>query len=208
MTLQQLRMLIPLFWTFFRIGPATFGGGYAMISLIEHETVTKRGWIDEQELSDLVSIAGSAPGGVGVNAAAFIGYRMAGIAGAVCAIIGITMPTFLIVLGLSFLYMNMDGNPKVAAAMKGIQAAVIALILSAAYRMAKTSLFDLSTIIIAIATLAVLVFTGMNPIYAILSGLVIGIGNITVKMFLGLKVRTEKEKPKQRDEGVYLEYYI
>src|SRR5690606_3195030 len=116
MTLQQLRMLLPLFWTFFRIGPATFGGGYAMISLIEHETVTKRNWIDEQEFSNLISIAGSAPGGVGVNAAAFIGYRLAGIGGAVVSIIGITLPTFLIVLGLSFLYISMDGNPKVAAA--------------------------------------------------------------------------------------------
>jgi len=179
-----------------------------MISLIEHETVTKRRWLDEQELSDLVSIAGSAPGGVGVNAAAFIGYRMAGITGAVISIIGITLPTFLIILGLSFLYMNLDGNPKVAAAMKGIQAAVIALILSAAYRMAKTSLFDLSTVIIAIATLVVLLFTEINPIYAILSGLLIGVVNITVKMLLGLKVRTEKETPQKREDALYLEYYI
>ncbi|MFF2886351.1 chromate transporter [Paenibacillus sp. NPDC057967] len=208
MTLQQLRMLFPLFWTFFRIGPATFGGGYAMISLIEHETVTKRGWLDEQELSDLVSIAGSAPGGVGVNAAAFIGYRLAGIAGAVISIIGITLPTFLIVLGLSYLYVHMDGNPKVVAAMQGIQAAVIALIASAAYRMAKTSLFDLSTIMIAIATLLVLIFTEINPIYAILAGLLIGIINITAKMYLGLKVTTEKATPQKQEDRDYLEYYI
>lgn len=208
MTLQQLRMLLPLFWTFFRIGPATFGGGYAMISLIEHETVTKRNWIDEQEFSNLISIAGSAPGGVGVNAAAFIGYRLAGIGGAVVSIIGITLPTFLIVLGLSFLYISMDGNPKVAAAMKGIQAAVIALIITAAYKMAKSSLFDMATTVIAILTFAILILSKINPIFVIVAGLIIGIAFIGIKKLLGMNIRTEKVVSQPKDDGVYLEYYI
>jgi len=212
MSLQQLKMLLPLFWTFLKIGPSTFGGGYAMISVIEHEAVTKHGWIDEQEFGDVVAIAGSAPGGIGVNAAAFIGYRLAGIAGAIISIVGITLPTFLIVLGLSFLYLNFNSNTKVIAAMKGIQGAVIALIISAAYRMAKTALFDISTIVIASITLIVLIFTPINPIYAIVSGLLIGVVNVTIKLALGLKVQTEKVKNKkqsgQQQEAVYLEYYI
>jgi len=212
MSLQQLKMLLPLFWTFLKIGPSTFGGGYAMISVIEHEAVTKHGWIDEQEFSDVVAIAGSAPGGIGVNAAAFIGYRLAGIAGAIISIVGITLPTFLIVLGLSFLYLNFDSNTKVVAAMKGIQGAVIALIISAAYRMAKTAIFDISTIAIALITLVVLIFTSINPIYTILSGLLIGVVNIMLKLALGLKVQTEKAKHKQQSgqqqDAVYLEYYI
>lgn len=212
MSLQQLKMLLPLFWTFLKIGPSTFGGGYAMISIIEREAVTKHGWIDEQEFSNVVAIAGSAPGGIGVNAAAFIGYRLAGIAGAIISIIGITLPTFLIVLGLSFLYLNFDSNTKVVAAMKGIQGAVIALIISAAYRMAKTAIFDISTIVIALITLIALIFTSINPIYAILSGLLIGVVNVMLKLVLGLKVQTEKAKQKQQSgqqqEAVYLEYYI
>jgi len=212
MSLQQLKMLLPLFWTFLKIGPSTFGGGYAMISVIEREAVTKHGWIDEQEFSNVVAIAGSAPGGIGVNAAAFIGYRLAGIAGAIISIIGITLPTFLIVLGLSFLYVNFDSNTKVVAAMKGIQGAVIALIISAAYRMGKTAIFDISTIVIALITLIALIFTSINPIYAILSGLLIGVVNVMLKLVLGLKVQTEKAKQKQQSgqqqEAVYLEYYI
>lgn len=212
MLLQQLKMLLPLFWTFLKVGPSTFGGGYAMISVIEHEVVKKRSWIDEQEFSDVVAIAGSAPGGVGVNAAAFIGYRVAGIAGAIISIVGITLPTFLIVLGLSFLYLNFDSNSKVAAAMKGIQGAVIALIISAAYRMAKTAIFDISTMAIAVITLTVLIFTPINPIYAILSGLLIGVVNVMLKLALGMKVQTEKAKQKQQSgqqqDAVYLEYYI
>ena len=208
MTLRQRLLLhLQLFSSFFRIGPATFGGGYAMIPLIEHETVNKRGWLNEHDVGNLLSIAGTAPGGVGVNAAAFIGYRVAGITGAITAIIGITLPTFIIVLGLSFLYLTLDGNPKVEAAMKGIKAAVIALILTAAYRMARNALFDISTIVITLSTLAVLLFTGVNPMYVILAGLFVGIGFVMLKKLFGMQIHTEKERPNKRDLAD-LEYYI
>ncbi len=76
------KQLWNIFWAFFKIGPTTFGGGYAMIPVLEREVVQKRQWVNGNEMSDVLSIAGSAPGGIGVNASAFIGYRLAGVPGA------------------------------------------------------------------------------------------------------------------------------
>ncbi|GGD78610.1 chromate transporter [Paenibacillus nasutitermitis] len=209
MTKPRISMLLQLFWTFSRVGPSTFGGGYAMIPIIERETVEKRKWLDEQEMSDMLSVAGSAPGGVGVNASAFIGYRLAGLPGAVAAILGITLPTFLIVLGLALVYRHIDGNPKVEAAMQGIRGAILALILVSAYKMAKTSLFDKTTAVILIAALALLTTTALNPFMIILGGIAGGIACAAAKQLLGLRMRTEKERP-AHDAGdpFQLEYYI
>jgi len=209
MTKPRMPMLLDLFWAFSRIGPATFGGGYAMIPLIERETVEKRRWLDEQEMSDMLSVAGSAPGGVGVNASAFIGYRLAGLPGAVAAILGITLPTFLIVLGLGLAYQLLDGQPKVEAAMQGIRGAILALILVSAYKMAKSSIFDKTTAAILVGTLALLTTTALNPLLIIASGLLGGMAFVAIKQLIGLRVLTEKERPAHAPGDPFqLEYYI
>ncbi|OAB47927.1 chromate transporter [Paenibacillus antarcticus] len=202
-------LLFQLFWSFLRIAPVTFGGGYAMIPMIEREITAKRKWLSEAEMDDILSLAGSAPGGVGVNASAFIGYRLGGISGAIAAIAGITIPTFIIVCLLSSGYSQLADQPKVAAAMKGIHGAVIALILLAAYRMAKNAVFDKTTCAMAIIVLLVLLVADINPIYMIAIGLFIGIILLQVKQLLGLQVRTEKERlDYSREEAQYVEYYI
>ncbi|MDQ8736478.1 chromate transporter [Paenibacillus sp. LHD-38] len=203
------RKLLELFWAFFCIGPSTLGGGYAMIPIIEREIVGKRGWLDSSEMNDILSLAGSAPGGVGVNAAAFIGYRIGGVLGAIAAVTGITLPTFGIVFMLSFVYGWLDEYPKVIAALKGIHAAVIGLILVAAYRLARTSLIDKTTAGVAVITLAVLLFANINPTLVIIAGLFIGIILVKAKEWLGVKVNTEKPLAYVRKtELVYPEYYI
>jgi len=202
-------VLFQLFWVFVRIGPVTFGGGYAMIPLIEREISTRRKWLDETEMDEILSLAGAAPGGVGVNAAAFIGYRLGGILGAIIAIAGITLPTFFIVCVLSAVYSQLAGEPKVIAAMKGIHGAVIALILVAAYRMAKNAIFDKTTAITAVIILITLLVAKINPVYMILVGLIIGFIYLPVKQLLGFHIRTEKDNLKYADEeSNYPEYYI
>lgn len=205
----KLTMLGQIFWVFCRIGPASFGGGYAMIPVIEREVVDRRQWMKREEMNELVSVAGSAPGGVGVNAAAFIGYRMGGVMGACMAVLGITMPTFSIVILLSWLYQYLDGNVKWAAALKGIHASIIALILLAAYRMAKASLFDKSTKVISLVAVALLIFTPVPPLYLIIGGILAGVISVAVKEKLGMKTATEKEKePGEARELTFPEYYI
>ena len=205
----RISLLFQLFWVFVRIGPVTFGGGYAMIPMIEREISTKRKWLAEEEMDEILSLAGAAPGGVGVNAAAFIGYRLAGVKGAIAAIAGITIPTFIIVCLLSAVYSQLADEPKVIAAMKGIHGAVIALILVAAYRMAKNAIFDKTTAVTALVIPIVLLVSGINPIYVIAVGLIIGFVYMPIKQLLGLQVRTEKDSLNDSDEeSNYPEYYI
>ncbi|MRN52191.1 chromate transporter [Paenibacillus monticola] len=205
---SKLVMLWDLFWIFFKIGPSTFGGGYAMLAIIDREVVEKRKWIDEQEMSDLLSLAGSAPGGVGVNSSAFIGYRMGKIPGAIAAVLGITLPTFLIIYMLSVVYSLVQNEPKMQSAFKGINGAVIGLIAVAAYKMGKVALFDLATIILALGSLLMLLLTGWNPIFMIMMGLALGIIIIYAKQQLGMNVITEKESVNGSAVSGVIEYYI
>ncbi|WP_239615068.1 chromate transporter [Cohnella mopanensis] len=204
----KLTILAQIFWVFFRIGPSSFGGGYAMIPVIEREVVQKRGWLGQEDISDLVSVAGTAPGGVGVNSAVFIGYRKAGVAGACMAVLGITLPTFAIVFLLSVFYLYFENNPKIAAALKGIHGAIIALILLAAFKMVKTSIFDVATTVIVIAALGMLIFTSIHPIYVIASGVIAGILIVGAKERMGLNVRMEKETTPSSEQLLFPEYYI
>jgi chromate transporter len=203
---EQCMVLAQLFWIFFRIGPSTFGGGYAMLPIIEREVVNKKKWMQEDEIGELISLAGSAPGGVGVNAAAMIGHRQAGIAGAVSAVIGVTCPTFLIVILISVFAIIFRNQPKVDAALKGMNGGIIALISMAAYRTARYSILDTTTTVAVIVTVAVLLFAGIHPFYLIVSGLIGGMAVIRIKKRLGLQVKMEKESV----TGSYpeLEYYI
>lgn len=202
-------LLLQLFWTFCRIGPSAFGGGYAMIPIIEREAVMKRGWIPESELGDLFTIAGSAPGGVGVNAAAFIGYRTAGVLGAIAAVAGITLPTFAIVFLLGIGYSTFEHNAKVAAALQGIHGAVIALIAAAAYKMAKTSLFDKATVGVAAIALLLLLWMRLHPAILMLMGIAAGVVIVRMKERMGMRAATEKTTPSgMSGEPIYPEYYI
>lgn len=203
---KRLTLLARLFWTFCCIGPSTFGGGYAMLPIIEREVVSKKKWVNEEEIGELISLAGSAPGGVGVNAAAMIGHRQAGIAGAVSAVLGVTCPTFLIVILISVGAVFFRDQPKVEAALKGMHGAVIALIVFAAFRMAKHAVFDATTTITALVTISVMLFTGVHPLYLIALSLLCGMAVIPIKKRLGFQANTEKKAASNsRPE---LEYYI
>ncbi|WNS44007.1 chromate transporter [Paenibacillus sp. MMS20-IR301] len=205
---EYLNKLVQLFVVFLKLGPSTFGGGYAMITAIEREVVEKKSWLKQDEVGDMVSVAGSAPGGVAVNSAAYIGYRLAGTAGAVIAVTGITLPTLLIVLILSVFGTMYKDVPKVAAALKGVHAAVVALIILAAYRVGRSSIFDSATLVITGLTVLVLFFTSLNSVYLILGGPAAGVAVIIIKHALGISAVTEKDVKDNQLEINYPEYYI
>lgn len=203
-----MKLLWSIFFVFFKIGPSTFGGGYAMIATIEEEIVRKKGWMNEEEMGDMISVSGSAPGGVAVNSAAFIGYRLGGVTGAVAAVIAITLPTFLIVFILSGLRLIFKDNVKVEAALKGIHAAVVALIIVAAGKMWKASVLDAVTLVLAAVSLALLLFTQIHPFYLILGGLTAGVLVVLYKKKRGMSVVTEKARTEERRDLQFPEYYI
>ncbi|MDD2648411.1 MAG: chromate transporter [Eubacteriales bacterium] len=127
-----------LFLSFLKIGAFTFGGGYAMLSLIGHECVERRQWLTEEEMTELTVIAESTPGPVAINAATYTGCKTAGIKGAVAATLGMVLPSFVIILIISALLSGFMDIPIVAKAFRGIRVAVALLIISAALRMLKT----------------------------------------------------------------------
>lgn len=162
-----------LFFTMFKIGAFTFGGGYAMIAIIESELSSKRNWIGKEEFLDMVAIAESTPGPVAVNMATFVGYKLGGVLGSAVATAGVVLPAFIIMFAISLFFDAFLTLKYVGYAFKGIQACVVYLILSAGLKMLKSmkkNAFNI-TIILAV-TLAMISFSlfsvNFSSIYLIL----------------------------------------
>lgn len=200
---KEWKQLFQLFWTFFKMGPVTFGGGYAMIPLIEKEVVDKKKWLKSEDVTDVLALSQSIPGAVAINSATFIGQRIGGVRGAIAAMLGISLPTFLIVLGLGIVYSLIQDNPKVEAAFLSIRASIVALIVYAAIKIAKTALIDKSTFGLFVVGVPVLFF--IHPIFAILMGALIGIILSSIKAKLGYKVKSDK---KEKKETYNVDYFL
>ena len=134
---MRSKTLPTLFFTMLKIGLFTFGGGYAMIALLENEFVTKRGWLEQEEFLDVAAIAESTPGPIAINSATYIGFKQAGILGSLVATLGMTLPSFCIIYAISLFFDAFLSLTVVACAFRGIQIAVLYLILSAGLRMLK-----------------------------------------------------------------------
>lgn len=186
-----MKQLFQIFWAFLKIGPVTFGGGYAMIPLIEREVVTKRKWIKMEEIVDLFALAESVPGAIAINSATFIGHRIGGVRGAIAAMLGVLLPTFFIVIILCVLYLTFQGNPKMEAAFVGIRASIVALIAFAAIQIGKTAIIDKTTLLLVIITVLVLFFVPIHPVFIILGGACIGVLLIKLKEKMGKNKRVE-----------------
>lgn len=174
-------LIFQIFWSFFKISPVTFGGGYAIIPVIEREVVTKREWIKEEDISKVLAVSQSAPGAIGVNSATFIGYQIGGIRGALAAMIGITLPTFFIIILLGILFLTVQHHPKVEAAFEGMRAAVVALILYAGLKIGKTAVNDITTLILASSSILLLLLFNFHPILVIILGASFGILIVRIK---------------------------
>lgn len=200
---MNIKLLAQLFIAFLKMSPVTFGGGYAMIPVIEREVVEKRGWLRSEEVADVFAVAGSAPGAVAANSAIFIGYRIAGVLGAVSALLGIFLPTFLIVIGLAAFYTVTKDNPKVEAAFLAIRATVVALILYAAIKIGKSAIVDIVTGVLAVAAVGLLYFSDtLHPAWLIAIGALAGIVISTIRSRIG------KPPPGKEQEQQVFDYSI
>ncbi len=133
------RVLWHAFWSFFKIGAFTFGGGLAMIPLIQKEAVEKRRWVTDDDILEIVAIAESTPGPIAINAATFVGYRAAGVLGSACATFGTVLPSFLIILAISFVLREFQELAAVQYAFWGIRAGVLAMLLKSLWTMFQKS---------------------------------------------------------------------
>ena len=132
-----MKIILLLFLSMLKIGCFAFGGGYAIIALLENEFISKRKWIDHDEFMDVVAIAESTPGPIAINVATYIGYKLKGFLGAVIATVGMCLPSFVIMYLVSLFYDRFMEITLVSAAFKGIQICVVYLIASAAFKMLK-----------------------------------------------------------------------
>lgn len=163
-------MLWQMFLTFFRIGAFTFGGGFAMIPIIQEEIVEKRKWINEEDFLDTISIAQSSPGPIAVNISIFIGYRIKGFKGALICTLGAVLPSFFIILLIAMSFSKFKDNKILERVFAGIRPAVVALIFSAVYTLSYRSQFHYKGLTLAVIAALVIVVFNINPIYLILTG--------------------------------------
>ena len=172
---MDIKKIILLFSSFIRIGTFTFGGGYAMIPLIQKEVVEKRKWITDEEILEIIAIAESTPGPIAVNAATFIGYKTAGFFGALGATMGVVLPSFLIIAAVSFVIRQFENLKAVKFAFEGIRAGVLALILKALVSMYKQCPRNKISYIIAAFAFFCATFFGINILIVIIVCAVIGL---------------------------------
>lgn len=157
---QEAKSLKTLFFTFFKIGLFTFGGGYAMIALLEEEFIQRRKWLDKDEFLDMTAIAESTPGPVAINSATYLGYKLAKVPGAATATVAVCLPSFLIIYAISLFFEQFTQLTVIASAFKGIQVCVIYLIFSAGVRMLKA--LDKSPFAIGVFAAVMLVMVGLS----------------------------------------------
>lgn len=170
----NIKLLAEMFLTFFRIGTFTFGGGYAMLPIIEKEVITNKKWISEEQIMDIFALSQSLPGAIAINSSTFIGYKIAGIPGSIVATSGAVLPSFIIITIIAAFFARFQDYAIVNAAFLGIRAAVVGLILVTARKMAIKAVKNRAAVIILVIAV-VLILLNVHPILVIIGGAVTGI---------------------------------
>lgn len=175
--------LFDLFKTFFRIGGLTFGGGYAMLPMLEKEVVEQRKWTTSEELLDYYAVGQATPGIIAVNTATFVGYKVRGIIGAIFATLGVVFPSLVIILIIASFLQNFAQYEVVKHSFSGVRVAVAVLVLNAIINLWKNSVVDKIGVVIFAVTFILGAFLNISPIYIVIGASVLG---------LILKFRREK----------------
>ena len=168
-------MLLELFWTFMKIGGLTFGGGYAMLPMLQREVVENKGWAEEDELMDYYAIGQCTPGVIAVNTATFIGSKQKGISGAFAATLGVVFPSLVIITIIAAVLQNFAELELVKHAFAGIRVCVCVLIINAVVKLFKNSVVDIPALCVFAAVFALSVFTELSPIIFVVAAGLIGI---------------------------------
>ena len=173
--------MFELFLTFFKIGITTFGGGYAMIAIIKNELTRNKKWATEQEILDCVAISQCTPGVIAVNTATIIGHRKNGVLGAVVAVLGVILPSFLIISVLRPVMSYLSGLPYAEGILSGIRVAVAVIILNVTISFSKSSIKDVAGIIIAVVLFLALFIFKVSPVLIVIAASVAGFLRAVIK---------------------------
>ncbi len=171
----MIKKLFELYWSFFKIGATTFGGGYAMLPIIEREIVEKKGYATSEEIMDYYAIGQCTPGVIAVNTATLVGQKQCGILGGIFATLGVVSPALIIIMAISGLINNFAHIKYVSSAFAGIRVAVCALMINALIKLIKTSIKNWLGIVIFLVTLVGGIAFSLSPVYFILAAAAVGI---------------------------------
>ena len=192
--MRKIKDYLSLFLTMMKIGLFTFGGGYAMIAMLENEFVEKKKWIEKDEFLDIAAIAESTPGPIAINAATYIGYKNSGIIGSIIATLGICIPSFVIIYAISLFFDAFLSFTLVAYAFKGIQICVVYLILTAGLKMLKQiKKTTFNMIIISLTLICMIVFSLFAVKFSTIFYILIS-GACGVAVYLLCKIRKEEKQ--------------
>ena len=192
--MRKVKGYLSLFLTMLKIGLFTFGGGYAMIALLENEFVEKKKWLEKDEFLDVAAIAESTPGPIAINAATYIGYKNSGMIGSMIATLGICIPSFVIIYAISLFFDAFLSLTLVAYAFKGIQICVVYLILTAGLKMLKRmKKTTFNMIIISITLICMIVFSLFAVKFSTIFYILIS-GACGVAVYLLGKIRKEEKQ--------------
>ncbi len=157
-------LCLDLLWTFFKVGICTFGGGYAMLPILQREVVEKKGWATEDQLSDYFAVGQCTPGIIAVNVATFVGYKIAGNLGGVIATLGVVTPSLLIIMLIASVLQNFADVPAVKSAFAGIRVCVSVLIFNAVLKLWKKAVVDKAALVLFLLVFLLSLFTKLSPV--------------------------------------------
>ena len=163
-----MKKLLELFWAFARVGALTFGGGYAMLPIIQREVAEKKGWATEEELMDYYAIGQCTPGVIAVNTATFVGQKIAGTVGGIVATLGVIFPSMVIITLIAALVNNFADLAAVKNAFAGVRVCVCVLILNAVVKLWKKAVTDRVTLVIFLVVFAGSIFLDLSPVVFVL----------------------------------------
>ena len=170
-----MKQLLDLYFTFFRIGAVTFGGGYAMLPILQREVVEKKHWATEEELMDYYAIGQCTPGVIAVNTATFIGRKYRGIPGGILTTLGVVSPSVIIISVIAAVINNFAGILWVQNALGGIRVCVCVFILNSVVKLFRSAVKDKATLVIFLALFALAVFFNFSPIYSVVAAGALGL---------------------------------
>ena len=166
--LGGVEMLFDIFKTFFKIGAFTIGGGYAMIPIIQKEVVDNKKWMKNEEFLDAIAVTNSLPGPLAINSATFVGYKTAGAPGALVAALGAVLPSFIIILIIAIFFSNFSNNALLDHIFAGVRPAVVALIVYALVKLAKSAGITKINMAIGTVALAAILLLKLHPIFVVI----------------------------------------
>ena len=179
-----MKELFRLFWTFCKIGSVMFGGGYAMLPLLQREIVEKNGWSTEEEILNYYAVGQCTPGIIAVNVATFVGAKRKGVLGAICSTIGLITIPFIIICIIAAFIQNFADIPQVISAFKGVRVAVCALVVSAIVKLWKSAIVDKMCLVIFLVVFALAALLGVSPVPVVILA---GVCGIIIKSIGGKK---------------------